>query len=489
MGKPTGFREADRQLPACRPVAERLGDWREIHEPHDLEALRTQAARCMDCGIPFCTQGCPLGNVIPDFNDRVYGDRWEAAWLRLSATNNFPEFTGRVCPAPCEAACVLNINAGAVTIEEIEKQIAERAFCEGWARPRATRPRTGNRIAVVGSGPAGLAAAEQLNRAGHHVSVFERADRPGGLLRYGIPDFKLEKWVVERRVALMEAEGVAFRTGAEVGTDLPWTELHQEYDALLVAIGAMRPRDLDVPGRGLAGVHFAMDYLEQQNRVVAGDTIPAAERIDAAGKRVVILGGGDTGSDCLGTALRQGADAVRQIELMPRPPDQRTADNPWPQWPLTHRTSTSHEEGGERSFAMMTTRLSADDGRLTHLHGTEVRLEPGETGRPKLTPVGDEITLACDLLILAMGFTGPVADTLTSQLGVELDPRGNVAAGSRFRTNVPHVYVAGDAHRGASLVVWAIAEGREAARTIDADLCDGDSALPSRGRSCHFGAR
>jgi len=488
MGKPSGFKEFERQLPDSRTVEERLGDWKEIYRERSLPVIQEQGARCMDCGVPFCQQGCPLGNLIPDWNDAVYRDRWKDAWQRLDSTNNFPEFTGRICPAPCEAACVVAINAEAVTIEQIEKEIVERAFNEGWIQPRPPEQRTSKHVAIVGSGPAGLAAAVQLNRVGHNVTVFEQADRIGGLLRYGIPDFKMEKWVIDRRLEVMEAEGISFRTNTRVGDELPWNELAGAHDAVLIAIGARRPRDLQVPGRELQGVHFAMEFLEKQNRINAGDTIDSA--IDVAGKRVVILGGGDTGSDCLGTSLRRGAAHVTQIELLERPPDERAPKNPWPQWPMVFQTSSSHKEGGERLFATLTTRLEGENGKLNTLHGTQVQLGTGPDGRMKIEPCeGTEFEHKVDVLLLAMGFVGPETDKLVEQLGIELDPRGNVKTDDSFATSVPGVYCAGDADRGASLVVWAISEGREAARAIDGALREGESYLPSRGRHQHFGGR
>ena len=469
MGKPTGFIEWTRLLPKKRPIGERLHDWREVEPVAGLlesDAIRPQAGRCMDCGVPFCTQGCPLGNPIPDFADLVYRDRWHDAHRRLAATNDFPEFTGRLCPAPCEAACVLGIDGAPVTIEAIEKAIADRAFAEGWIVPQPPRTRTGKRVAVVGSGPAGLAAAAQLNRAGHSVTVFEADAQPGGLLRYGIPDFKLEKSVIDRRLAVLRAEGIELRCNVRVGTDPTWDRLRADHDAVVITIGAQRPRELAIPGRDLPGVVIAMDFLVDQNRALAGEQ-PTA-RHDVRGKRVIILGGGDTGSDCLGTALRQGAAHVMQIELLPAPPASRAAANPWPSWPLVFRTSSSQEEGGERAFAFRTTRLSGS-GRLEALHGVRVD--------------GDaELTFAVDTLILALGFIGPDTTSLADQLGVALDPRGNIAVDARFATTVPGIYCAGDAHRGASLIVWAIAEGRELARAVDADLRGGVSCVPPRGQ-------
>jgi len=475
MGKPSGFLEWQRLVPKKRPVAERVKDWHEVegqHGPLEDDVTRAQAGRCMDCGVPFCTQGCPLGNPIPDFSDLVYKDRWRDAHKRLAATNDFPELTGRICPAPCEGSCVLGIDNAPVTIEAIEKAIAEHAFSAGWITPQPPRVRTGKRIAIVGSGPAGLAAANQLNRAGHTVVVLEAAARPGGLLRYGIPDFKLEKSVIDRRLAILEAEGIEFRCGVRVGVDPTWTQLRAEHDAVVIATGAMRPRELDVPGRALAGVWIAMDYLTAQNQVVGGER--EATPFDVHGKRVVILGGGDTGSDCLGTAHRQGAAEVTQIELMPAPPEARDRTNPWPAWPLVFRTSSSQEEGGERTFAFRTTRLEGKDGALTALVGERVDAP------------GTEVRMPVDTLILALGFVGPETTELAAQLGVDLDARGNIAASARYATSVPGVYAAGDARRGASLVVWAIAEGRELARAVDADLRASPSVLPERGQDQPF---
>ncbi len=449
MGKPTGFMEWDRQTPDKRPVDERLKDRREFVLPLAPEEAKRQAGRCMDCGVPFCHQGCPLGNVIPDFNEHVYAGRWRQAWEVLSTTNDFPEFTGRLCPAPCEVACVLAIDQDAVTIEQLEKEIIERAFSEGWVVPRLPATRTGKRVAVVGSGPAGLAAASRLNRFGHEVTVFERADRLGGLLRYGIPDFKMEKSVIDRRVAILEAEGILFRTGVDVGRSPTWKDLRSGHDAVVIAIGAQRPRALELPGVELRGVMQAMDYLEAQNR--GGPAI-------AKGKRVVILGGGDTGSDCVGTANRQGAASVMQVELMGAPPPGRSERNPWPQWPMIFRTSSSQEEGGERVFARRTTRLEGQDGQLTALHWVDVQ-NPGNEQRVEV-----------DLLIQAMGFLGADGREVNAQLGVELDARGNVKVGKDFSTSVPSVFAGGDSSRGASLIVWAIADGRDLASTIDGFL-------------------
>ncbi|WP_224249874.1 glutamate synthase subunit beta [Hyalangium gracile] len=487
MGKPTGFMEWSRVPAPKREKQERIHDSREFVLPLAPDEAKRQAGRCMDCGVPFCQQGCPLGNPIPDFNEAVYRGRWKAAFLALTSTNNFPEFTGRLCPAPCEAACVLSIDQSPVTIEQMEKEIAERAFAEGWVQPQPPARRTGKRVAVVGSGPAGLAAAVQLNRAGHSVTLYERDDRLGGLLRYGIPDFKMEKGILDRRLAIMEAEGVEFRTGVDVAKAPGYRALREQHDAVVLAIGARRARELEVPGRELAGVVQAMEYLEHQNRVVAG-LATLEPRWNAEGKRVMILGGGDTGSDCLGTALRQGARSVTQVELLPAPPMTRAANNPWPLWPLVFRTSSSQEEGGERDFGLMTKHLSGTDGRLEKLHAVKVRLERQANGSTRLVELpGSEVTHEVDLLILAMGFTGPDTTQLQEELGVRLTPRGAVQVDSRFATSAEGVFCAGDANRGASLIVWAISDGREAARACDEWLSGTASALPTRGRDASFG--
>ena len=487
MGKPTGFMEWARVPAPKREKQERVQDSREFVLPLAPEEARRQAGRCMDCGVPFCQQGCPLGNPIPDFNEAVYRNRWKAAFLALSSTNNFPEFTGRLCPAPCEAACVLSIDQSPVTIEQMEKEIAERAFAEGWVQAQPPARRTGKRVAVVGSGPAGLAAAAQLNRAGHSVTVYERDDKAGGLLRYGIPDFKMEKGVLDRRLALMDAEGVVFRTGVDVGKEPGFRALREQHDALVLAIGARRARELEVPGRELTGVLQAMDYLEHQNRVVSG-LATLEPRLNAAGTRVMIRGGGDTGSDCLGTALRQGAASVRQVELMPAPPMTRASNNPWPRWPLVFRTSSSQEEGGERAFGLMTKQLLGSEGRLQKLVAVKVELQRQADGSIRLMEVpGSEETHEVDLLILAMGFTGPVTTGLQEELGVRLTPRGAVQVDARFATSVDGVFCAGDASRGASLIVWAISDGREVAKSVDAWLSGTTSALPTRGRDASFG--
>jgi glutamate synthase (NADPH/NADH) small chain len=451
-----------------------------VYLPYPTPELREQGARCMDCGIPFCHQGCPLGNLIPDWNDLVYRDRWHAAIDRLHATNNFPEFTGRLCPAPCEGACVLSINADPVTIKAVEVSIIDRAYDEGWVTARPPAQRTSKTIAVVGSGPAGLAAADQLNRVGHAVTVFEKSDRIGGLLRYGIPEFKMEKRVLDRRLAVMEAEGVVFKGGVNVGgPDMPVGRLQSEFDAVLLAAGAGRPRDLPVPGRELAGIHFAMDYLTLQNKRCEGDVISESAFITAAGKHVIIIGGGDTGADCLGTAHRQGAKSVTQLELLPRPPAERAADNPWPQWPNIFRVSTAHEEGGERLFAVSTQRFSSDEtGHVRALHALKVEMVHSD-GRVQFQPVpGSEFEIPADLVLLAMGFVGPERGPLVNDLGLKLTDRGNIWRDARWMTNVPGVFTAGDMQRGQSLIVWAIAEGRSAARGIDQFLT-GDSKLPA----------
>jgi glutamate synthase (NADPH/NADH) small chain len=479
MGKVTGFLEIQRKKHPTRAVAERLLDWREVYLPYPRPVLEGQAARCMDCGIPFCHQGCPLGNLIPDWNDLVYRDRWQAAIDRLHATNNFPEFTGRLCPAPCEGACVLGINNDPVTIKSIEVSIIERAFDEGWVTARPPGVRTGKGVAVVGSGPAGLAAADQLNRAGHRVTVFERADRIGGLLRYGIPAFKMEKRFLDRRLAIMRDEGVIFRTGANVGVTLPVDELRRDFDAVVLAGGATAPRDLKVPGRELTGIHFAMEYLPLQNRRNEGDTIPEDRFITAHGKHVIIIGGGDTGADCLGTAHRQGARSVHQLELLSRPTDSRPDNNPWPLWPNIFRVSSAHEEGGERLYAVSTGRFSGDDrGQVQKLHAINVELA-SQNGRLEIKPVGgSEFTLDADLVLLAMGFLGPERGGMLDTLGVRMTDRGNVWRDAGWMTSVPGVFTAGDMQRGQSLIVWAIAEGRSAARGVDAFLM-GSSELPA----------
>jgi glutamate synthase (NADPH) small chain len=503
MGKPTGFMEFGRELPRRRPVPVRLRDWREVYEPFDYEATRHQGARCMDCGIPFCHEGCPLGNLIPEWNDLVYRDDWSAAIERLHATNNFPEFTGRLCPAPCEAACVLGINADPVTIERIEYEIAERAFSEGWVRRQAPRERTGKRVAVVGSGPAGLACAQQLARAGHSVVVFERAEKPGGLLRYGIPEFKMEKAVLDRRLAQLVAEGVEFRCATAVGVGRAETDgqpepgeerrlgaacspevrvvsasaLREDFAALVLAGGATAPRDLDVPGRSLLGIHFAMEYLKPANLVQEGAL--ARSPIDAAGKDVVILGGGDTGADCLGTVHRQGARSVHQLEILPEPPGARARENPWPTWPIIMRSSAAHEEGGDRLFAVSSTEFVDDgNGGVAALRGHEVTVETND-GRMQFAPVdGSEFELPCQLVLLALGFVGAERHGVVAELALALAAGGAVAADADWATSEDGVFVCGDMTRGQSLIVWAIAEGRSAAASVDRWLM-GESDLPA----------
>jgi len=472
MGKVTGFLEYTREVAERRPPSARIRDWFEIYRPFPEETLRAQGARCMDCGVPFCHTGCPLNNIIPDWNDLVYRGRWREAIRQLHATNNFPEFTGRLCPAPCEASCVLGINEPPVTIKQIEKSIVDRAFEEGFIKPEPPEIRTGKRVAIAGSGPAGLAAAQQLARAGHDVTVFEKNDRIGGLLRYGIPNFKMEKHLIDRRVEQLRAEGVKFQTNAHVGANVPAGNLVKEFDALLLAGGAEQPRDLRVPGRELQGIHFAMEFLPQQNRRCEGDSVPDAEAILATGKRVVIIGGGDTGADCLGTCHRQGALSVTQFELLPKPPDERSPSTPWPLWPMQLRVESSHEEGGVRDWSVSTVKFTDDQhGRVRQLHAVRVGSPPAFEPQP-----GTEFSLDADLVLLAMGFLGPVKNGPIAQLGVKLDARGNVSTEERYMSSVPGVFAAGDMRRGQSLIVWAIAEGRKAARGIDLYLM-GESGL------------
>jgi glutamate synthase (NADPH/NADH) small chain len=479
MGNPTGFIDHPRELPKRRPVTDRLQDYRELYEPYSEDKQQEQAGRCMNCGIPFCHIGCPLGNIIPDWNDLVYQGRWREALEELLATNNFPEFTGRLCPAPCEEACVLGINEPAVTIEQTEQNIIEHAFAQGWvvARPPATR--TGKTVAVIGSGPAGLAAAQQLNRAGHTVTVLERADRIGGLLRYGIPDFKLEKRIIDRRLALMEEEGITFETNAHVGVNYSVEKL-EAFDAVVLAGGATKPRDLPAPGRELDGVHFAMDFLRQNNQWVAGDHPATDDLIRATDKHVIVIGGGDTGSDCIGTSNRHGAASVTNFELLPQPPKDRPDGQPWPYWPMRLRTSSSHEEGCDRNWSIMTKSFSGSNGRLESLTTVNVEFVPVPGGRPELKEIeGSEKEWPADLVLLALGFLGPEPDTMIGQLGLDLDGRGNVQT-TDYMTSRPGVFSAGDMRRGQSLIVWAIAEGREAAVAVDRFLM-GRSDLPSKG--------
>ena len=467
MGKDTGFLELDREQPVRRKAQDRIHDWFEIYQPFAEDKQRQQGARCMDCGVPFCHTGCPVNNLIPDWNDLIYNGRFEAAIRRLHSTNNFPEFTGRICPAPCEASCVLGINAPPVSIKLIERSIVDRAWDEGWIHPEPPDQASGKKVAVVGSGPSGLAAAQQLRRAGHSVTVFEKADRIGGLLRYGIPNFKLEKHVLDRRIRQMKAEGVTFLTNAHVGVNVPVTELTEHYDAILLCGGAEHPRDLPIPGRELKGIHFAMEFLPQQNRRNEGDpeqkiVSHPSQSILATGKRVVIIGGGDTGADCLGTTHRQDPLSVHQFEIMPKPPAERAASTPWPLWPLQLRTEGAHEEGGIRDWSINSLKFTGDEhGNVKQLHAVRVGPPPKFEAIP-----GTEFTMDVDLVLLAMGFLGPVRTGMIEQLGLELDPRGNVKT-TDFMTSVEGVFAAGDMRRGQSLVVWAIAEGRKAAAAVD----------------------
>jgi glutamate synthase (NADPH) small chain len=477
VGKPSGFMEIPRDTPTRRPVPERVRDFLEVYNGFPDESLKAQGARCMDCGIPFCHQGCPLGNLIPDWNDLVYRDQWQTALERLHATNNFPEFTGKLCPAPCEASCVLGINSQPVTIKQIEAGIIDKAWNEGWVEPRCCELKSGKNVAVVGSGPAGLACAQQLARTGHSVSVFERADRIGGLLRYGIPDFKMEKRFLDRRLEQMQAEGVVFRPSTNVGIDVSAAELLATFDAICLCGGACQPRDLPIEGRELEGIHFAMRYLTAQNRRVAGDRVAGADNISARGKRVIIIGGGDTGADCLGTVHRQFCKNVHQFEIIPRPPDDRAPSNPWPQWSNVFRVSSAHEEGGVREYSIQTRRFLGKKGRVCALETVRVEMK-NKNGTIQLEELpGTEQVYPADLVLLAMGFVGPERNGMLEQFGVELDKAGNVQADGRKRTNVDRVFAAGDMTRGQSLIVWAIAEGRQAAYGIDQFLM-GSSDLP-----------
>lgn len=478
MGKITGFKELDRTIPADRPTAERIKDYKDVHGHFTDEQVKGQASRCMDCGIPFCHKGCPLGNIIPDWNDLVYRNHWKEALESLLSTNNFPEFTGRICPAPCEDSCVLNIDQRPVTIERIEQEIIEHGFKLGHMKPNPPEKRTGKKIAVVGSGPSGLACADQLNKAGHSVTVFERNDRVGGLLMYGIPDFKLEKWVVKRRIDLMKEEGVEFKTNSHVGVNVKVEDLKKNFDAIILAGGATNARDLKIPGRELKGVHFAVDFLSQQNKRNQGDTVPKEIEITAKDKNVVVLGGGDTGSDCHGTSLRQGAKKVYSFELLPKPPAKRAGNNPWPEWGRVFRTSSSHEEGGQRDWSVLTKSFSGENGVLKKINMVRLNWVDSPTG-PKMEEVpGSEFSLDADLVLLALGFLGPETNTMIQQLGLKLTDRGNVQVDKDYASSVPGVFACGDMRRGQSLVVWAIWEGREAARCVDSFLMK-ESALPT----------
>ncbi|MEQ9168516.1 MAG: glutamate synthase subunit beta [Fulvivirga sp.] len=480
MGKVDGFLNFDRELPKSRKPEERIHDYREIYEPFPEKKTNEQAARCMDCGIPFCHNGCPLGNIIPEFNDAVYRTSWEEAIQILSETNNFPEFTGRICPAPCEASCVLGINKPAVAIEHIEKTIAEKAYELGYIKPNPPKIRTGKSVAVIGSGPAGLATANQLNKAGHSVTVFERADQIGGLLRYGIPDFKLEKSIIDRRLDIMSAEGIVFETNAEVGKNVDIKTLEDGFDAIVICTGSTVPRDLPIPGREFKGIHFAMEFLTEQNKQVANET-PEGVSITAKDKHVVVIGGGDTGSDCIGTSHRQGAKSVLQIELLEKPLDHRTDKDPWPIWPMVVRTSSSHEEGGKREWALLTKAFECDSsGQVKSITLVDIKWKE-ENGRKFFEEVpGTERKEPCELALLAIGFVAP-ENSLLEQFQIEISDR-NLVKAKKYQTNWPHIFTAGDAHRGQSLVVWAISEGREAAVAVDKYLM-GSSALPSKSGS------
>jgi glutamate synthase (NADPH/NADH) small chain len=483
MGKPTGFLEFDRELPGTRDPKTRINDYKELYIEFEDEKTNQQAARCMDCGIPFCHTGCPLGNIIPEFNDAVYNEDWEQAIDILHSTNNFPEFTGRICPAPCEASCVLGINKPPVAIELIEKTIIEKAFSLGLVQPQKPEFRSGKKVAVVGSGPAGLAAASQLNKAGHTVIVFERSDRIGGLLRYGIPDFKMEKHIIDRRLEIMEAEGITFKTGVNIGIDLPFYTLINEVDAVVLCGGSTLPRDLNIKGRDLKGVHFAMDFLSQQNKRVAGDTISEDISISAEGKHVIVIGGGDTGSDCVGTSNRHKAKSVTQIELLAKPPAARSENDPWPKYPMILRTSSSHEEGVDRQWSILTKEFISDgNGNVQALRIVDIQWEIGYTGKPEFKEIeGSERDLPCDLALLAIGFVHGETEDIRSKVDIEMDTRGNVNT-KNYQTNIENVFAAGDMRRGQSLVVWAITEGREAARAVDEYLM-GESMLEARDAS------
>lgn len=497
MGKPTGFLDFTREMPGKKPAGERLKNYKEFEERFSDSALNRQAARCMDCGVPFCHHGCPLGNIIPEFNDAVYRKDWKEAYDILTSTNNFPEFTGRICPAPCETACVLGINQPPVTIEEIEKHIIEIAFDNGFIKPKKPNLRTGKKVAVIGSGPAGLAAAAQLNYAGHSVTVFERDDAPGGLLRYGIPDFKLEKWILDRRIKLMEEEGIIFRCHANVGVNVNINDLLREFNAILLAGGSTTPRNLSIPGRELKGVHFAMNFLKQNNKRIAGKDFFAHaniesnilnEEVTATGKNVVVIGGGDTGSDCVGTSNRQGAISVTQLELLPKPPAERNSFMPWPTYPMTLKTTSSHEEGVERMWSVATKEFIGDkNGNLKALKIVSLDWKIID-GRPEsfVEIAGSESIIPCELAVLAMGFLHPQKEGLIQQLEVELNERGNVKADHNYQTNLTKIFSAGDMHRGQSLVVWAISEGRECAKKVDEFLIRTNSVLESRDSALKF---
>jgi len=482
MGKPTGFLEFSREMPSKRPVKERVNDYREFIEKYPTQKLNQQASRCMDCGVPFCHHGCPLGNIIPEFNDAVYRKSWREAYDILASTNNFPEFTGRICPAPCESSCVLGINQPPVAIEEIEKHIIEIAFEKGFVKPHKPNLRTGKKVAVVGSGPAGMAAAAQLNAAGHSITVFERDDAPGGLLRYGIPDFKLEKWIIDRRIAIMEEEGIVFQCNAEVGVNVSVNDLLRQFSAVVLTGGSTIPRDLPAPGRDLKGIHFAMDFLKQQNKRVSRLLDKNEEPIMATGKHVVVIGGGDTGSDCVGTSNRHGAKSITQFELLPKPPDERTMQMPWPTYPMVLKISSSHEEGCERQWAVNTKEFISDgNGNIKALKIVDLEWKTGDNGRAQFVEIeGSAREIPCDLALLAMGFVHPQHEGLINDLAVELDERGNVRASEKlYQTNIQKIFTAGDMRRGQSLVVWAISEGRECARKVDEFLM-GHSVLETR---------
>ncbi|MHC4442164.1 MAG: glutamate synthase subunit beta [Planctomycetota bacterium] len=492
MGKPTGFLDYQREVPSQRPPDERVGNYKEFVVPLPVCKLQEQGARCMNCGVPFCHTGCPLGNLIPEFNDFVYRGDFKGALKVLHSTNNFPEFTGRLCPAPCEEACVLGLTDSPVTIRNIEEAIVERGFEEGWIVPEPPEVRTGHNLAVIGSGPAGLACAQQLNRAGHWVTVFERADRIGGLLRYGIPDFKQEKHIIDRRVEIMSAEGITFHTGINIGVDILADDLKSQFDAVVFCGGSTRPRNLTIPGRELEGIHFAMEFLTQQNRRIAGDKDTSGPEgwwfsryrkdILATGKDVIVIGGGDTGADCVGTCNRQGAKTVTQFELLPKPPEDRPTNQPWPYWPMKLRTASSHQEGGQRYWSVLTKRFMGADGNVSGLETVNVQWSGSQNGSgSKMREVpGTKKTWPAELVLLALGFVGPETENLVDQLGIELDQLGNLKADQNYMTNVPGVFVCGDMRRGQSLVVWAISEGREAARAIDIYLM-GQTQLPTKG--------